>query len=244
MHAAYCLALHTSSVTLPTPPADTLATRISKPPSLSCRAAPTTPLCLQSLSGLWSWLAPARWSWLAPAVADDECAVTPVGLPQRSPAQKIQSKFLRRDPPLAGFAPWHAASPSYCAAAQFSYWDPVKESVFALLSYWDVSLVFVLAKFKQTCHRRCIRMIETFFRLRCSNILCLPRFFVPCDIQTFPGSAKKDKYLRPSLFVLMMMMMKMSMKITKLTMMMMILVSSGALERMKGLEFPHYSFNR
>ena len=30
----------------------------------------------------------------------------------------------------------------------------------------------------------------------------------------------------------------------KLTMMMMILVSSGALERMKGLEFPHYSFNR
>ena len=48
-------------------------------------------------------------------------------------------------------------------------------------------------------------MIETFFRLRCSNILCLPRFFVPCDIQTFPGSAKKDKYLRPSLFVLMMM---------------------------------------
>ena len=69
----------------------------------------------------------------------------------------------------------------------------------------DPSSIFVFVKFKHAT--LCIRMIETFFRLRCSNIRCLPRFFVPCDIQTFPGSAKKDKYLRPSLFVLMMMMM-------------------------------------
>ena len=67
----------------------------------------------------------------------------------------------------------------------------------------DPSSIFVFVKFKHAT--QCIRMIETFFRLRCSNILCLQSFFVLRDIQTFPGIAKKDKYLRPSLFAWMMM---------------------------------------
>ena len=111
--------------------------------------------------------------------------------------------------PAPGFAPSDMLPHPLlilCYAPQFSYRGPVKESVFALLSHWDVFLIFVLVKFKHG--RRCIRVIETFFRLRCSNILCLPRFFVPCDIQTFPGSAKKDKYLRSSLFVMMMILMR------------------------------------
>ena len=38
----------------------------------------------------------------------------------------------------------------------------------------DPSSIFVFVKFKHAT--QCIRMIETFFRLRCSNILCLQSF--------------------------------------------------------------------
>ena len=58
-------------------------------------------------------------------------------------------------------------------------------------------------------------MIETFFRLRCSNILCLQSFFVLRDIQTFPGIAKKDKYLRHSLFAWMKMRMTVMVSVIK-----------------------------
>ena len=77
----------------------------------------------------------------------------------------------------------------------------------------DPSSIFVFVKFKHAT--QCIRMIETFFRLRCSNILCLQSFFVLRDIQTFPGIAKKDKYLRPSLFAWMKMRMAVMVSLIK-----------------------------
>ena len=124
-----------------------------------------------------------------------------MGLPWSSLAQKIQSKFLRAAPPQDLLPLTCCLTPSsYCATRRnFHIEVPSK-------SQYLHSFSFVLVKFKHG--RRCIRVIETFFRLRCSNILCLPRFFVPCDIQTFPGSAKKDKYLRSSLFVMMMILMR------------------------------------
>ena len=56
--------------------------------------------------------------------------------------------------PAPGFAPSDMLPHPLlilCYAPQFSYRGPVKESVFALLSYWTRLLFSFLVKLKQTC---------------------------------------------------------------------------------------------
>ena len=142
-----------------------MAARISKPapPSLSCGEAPTTPLCLQSLSGLWSWL--ARWSWLAPAVADDECAVTPVGLPQHKRSNRNSSD---------GFRPWqHLLPDMLCAGHNFHIEIPSKKS-------HCICTTFILGRLPLSYFR--FGKIQTNMSGDAFGWL---RRFSDCDVQTF-----------------------------------------------------------